>query len=60
MDGLNGVDDEYDPYLKEISEMQKSVHILQIRQKELIERLDKLKKKITILGGDPDQLEIDL
>lgn len=60
MDGLNGVDDEYDPYMKEISEMQKSVHILQIRQKELIERLDKLKKKITILGGDPDQLEIDL
>jgi|TARA_B110000977_G_scaffold166551_1_gene214489 peptidoglycan hydrolase CwlO-like protein len=60
MDGLNGVDDKYDPYMKEISEMQKSVHTLQIRQKELIERLDKLKKKITVLGGDPDQLEIDV
>ena len=60
MDGLNGVDDKYDPYMKEISEMQKSVHFLHIRQKELIERLDKLKKKITVLGGDPDQLEIDV
>ena len=40
--------------------MQKSIHFLHIRQKELIERLEKLKNKITFLGGDPDQLEIDV
>ena len=53
-------DDMTSVYMKEISEMQKSVHTLQIRQKELIERLEKLKNKITFLGGDPDQLEIDV
>ena len=53
-------DDMTSVYMREIAEMQKSIHFLHIRQKELIERLDKLKKKITVLGGDPDQLEIDV
>ena len=49
-------DDMPSVYMREIAEMQKSIHFLHIRQKELIERLEKL----TVLGGDPDQLEIDV
>ena len=48
-----------DIYKREIAEMQKSLHVLQIRQMELVELVNKLKNKITLLGGDPEQLEID-
>jgi hypothetical protein len=48
-----------DILVRENAEMQKSVHVLQIRQMELVELVDKLKNKITLLGGDPEQLEIE-
>lgn len=48
-----------DILMREVIEMQKTLQALQIRQKELIELVDKLKNKITLLGGDPEQLEID-
>ena len=45
---------------REVYELQKSLQNSFIRQKNLIERIDELTAKVNILGGDPNQLEIDL
>ena len=42
----------------EVYELQKSLQNSFIRQKSLIERIDELNTKVTILGGDPNQLEL--
>ena len=43
---------------KEVYELQKSLQKSFIRQKTLIERIDELTAKVAILGGDPNQLEL--
>ena len=48
-----------DMWKKEIAEMQGSVHALQLRVKSLTERVHELTLKVTSLGGDPDQLELE-
>ena len=48
-----------DMWKREIKEMQNTVHHLQIRVKELSERVQELSKKVTVLGGDPNQLELE-
>ena len=45
---------------REVYELQKSLQNSFIKQKNLIERIDELTAKITILGGDPNQLELKL
>ena len=45
---------------REDYELQKSLQNSFIKQKNLIERIDELTAKITILGGDPNQLELKL
>ena len=40
---------------REVYELQKSLQNSFIKQKNLIERIDELTAKITILGGDPNQ-----
>jgi hypothetical protein len=47
-----------DIWEREVYELQKSLQNSWIRQKNLIKRIDELTVKITILGGDPDQLEL--
>ena len=42
----------------EVYELQKSLQTSFIRQKTLIERIDELTAKVAILGGDPNQLEL--
>ena len=42
----------------EVYELQKSLQNSFIRQKNLIERIDELTAKVAILGGDPNQLEL--
>ena len=48
-----------DMWKKEIAEMQSNVHTLQLRVKDLSERVTELTNKVTILGGDPQQLEME-
>lgn len=48
-----------DMWKKEIQEMQGNVHTLQLRVKSLTERVHELTLKVTSLGGDPDQLELE-
>ena len=48
-----------DMWKKEIAEMQKNVHTLQLRVKTLTERVNELTNKVTIMGGDPQQLEME-
>ena len=43
---------------REVYELQKSLQNSFIRQKNLIERIDELTAKVAILGGDPNQLEL--
>ena len=43
---------------KDIAEMQKSIHGLQMRIKVLRESVDNLTYKVNLLGGDPNQLEM--
>ncbi len=43
---------------REIIELQKSVHVMLMRQKELAETILNLKYKIKELEGNPDQLEL--
>ena len=43
---------------REVYELQKSLQNSFIRQKTLIERIDELNTKVAILGGDPNQLEL--
>jgi|TARA_Y100000296_G_scaffold85902_1_gene123970 hypothetical protein len=45
---------------KEIAEMQKSIHVMLMRQKYLAEVIHNLRYKIRIWGGDPDQLELEI
>ena len=45
---------------REVYELQKSLQNSFIRQKNLMERIDELTEKVNILGGNPNQLEIDL
>ena len=47
-----------DLWQTEVYELQKSLQNSFIRQKNLIERIDELTTKIAILGGDPNQLEL--
>ena len=44
--------------MKEISQMQTQVHLLQTRVVELGQQVYDLNYKVTTLGGDPDQLEM--
>ena len=45
---------------REIASMQEQVHTLQIRVKELSETVYSLSHKVSILGGDTNQLELKL
>ena len=45
---------------REVYELQKSLQNSFIRQKSLIERIDELNTKVAILGGDPNQLELNI
>ena len=49
-----------DMWEKEVYELQKSLQNSFIRQKNLIERIDELNSKVAILGGDPNQLELNI
>jgi hypothetical protein len=49
-----------DLWQTEVYELQKSLQNSFIRQKNLIERIDELTAKIAILGGDPNQLELNI
>ena len=49
-----------DMWKKEVADMQKQVHALQIRVKELNETVYSLSYKVSILGGNPNQLELEL
>ena len=45
---------------REIANMQEQVHLLQLRVKELSERVYSLSYKVSLLGGDPNQMELEL
>jgi hypothetical protein len=45
---------------REVYELQKSLQNSFIRQKNLIERIDELSEKVVLLGGDPQQLELNI
>ena len=45
---------------REIANMQEQVHVLQIRIKELTETVYSLTHKVSVLGGDVNQLELEL
>ena len=45
---------------REVYELQKTLQNSWIRQKNLIERIDELTKKVVLLGGDPQQLELNI
>ena len=49
-----------DMWESEVYELQKSLQNSFIRQKNLIERIDELNSKVAILGGDPNQLELNI
>ena len=49
-----------DLWEREVYELQKSLQNSFIRQKNLIERIDELNNKVAILGGDPNQLELNI
>ena len=44
----------------EMYELQKNLQNSLIRQKNLIDRIDELSEKVAILGGDPEQLELNI
>ncbi len=48
-----------DLWKKEIAEMQKYVHALQLRIVDLNNEVNQLQTKINNMGGDPRQLELD-
>ena len=50
---------ESDLYRREIYEAQKTLQQALIRQKELRALADRLSKKVVILVGDPNQLEME-
>ena len=45
---------------REIANMQEQVQLLQLRVKELSERVYSLSYKVSLLGGDPNQMELEL
>ena len=47
-------------YQREVFELQKTLQQALIRQKELVAQAYALKRKVTLLGGDEKQLEMDL
>ena len=49
-----------DLWEREVYELQKSLQNSFIRQKNLIEKIDELTAKVNILGGDPNQLELNI
>ena len=60
MNEKKSVLDMNDLWEREVYELQKSFQNSFIRQKTLIERIDELTKKVVILGGDSNQLELKL
>ena len=60
MNEKKNVLDMVDLWEREVYELQKSLQNSFIRQKNLMERIDELTEKVNILGGNPNQLEIDL
>ena len=60
MNGEKNVLDMNDLWEIEIYELQKTLQNSFIRQKNLIERIDELTAKVSILGGDPNQLELNI
>ena len=58
MNDKESVLDMNDLMKREVYELQKSLQNSFIRQKTLIERIDELTAKVAILGGDPNQLEL--
>tara|TARA_R100000234_G_C4929166_1_gene147683 strand:- start:511 stop:729 length:219 start_codon:yes stop_codon:yes gene_type:complete len=52
--------DMEETFKKEIAQMQEQVHGLQMRVKHLTEDITNLKYKVGALGGDPNQLELEL
>ena len=47
-------------YQREVFELQKTLQQALIRQKELVAQAYALKRKVTLLGGEEKQLEMDL
>ena len=47
-------------YQREVFELQKTLQQALIRQKELIEQAYILKRKVSLLGGDERQFEMEL
>ena len=47
-----------DLWKKDMSEMQKQVHALQMKVVKLSDQVFDLNYKVKILGGDPDQMEM--
>ena len=47
-------------YQREVFELQKTLQQALIRQKELVEQAYALKRKITLLGGDEKQFEMNI
>ena len=47
-------------YQREVFELQKTLQQSLIRQKELVEQAYALKRKVSFLGGDEKQFEMDL
>ena len=47
-------------YQREVYELQKTLQQALIRQKELVEQAYALKRKVSFLGGDEKQFEMDL
>jgi len=47
-----------DMWKREIAEMQKQIHDLQMRVVDLGKTVDNLKQKVKLLGGDPNQTEM--
>lgn len=46
-------------YKREVQEMQKMVHGLQMRVKDLAYTIHNLEHKVKVLGGDPNQYEME-
>ena len=49
-----------DMWKKEIAEMQKQVHLLQMKVVNLNYIVDALEYKVRLLGGEPKQLELKI
>ena len=58
MDNNKSMFEMNDLMKREVYELQKSLQNSFIKQKSLIERIDELTAKVAILGGDPNQLEL--